>query len=84
MNALASTAYDTIHTFTLKPLEKSTRYYFTIQSEDRLANSTFDDNGGKCYTFQTTPLGSFHIWMLTGCIREPEKPRLPAWNKKRK
>ena len=45
--------YKTAHSLTLTGLTSCTPYYFQVEAEDEVGNTTFDDSGGSYYTFTT-------------------------------
>ena len=45
--------YQTAHSITLTGLANASTYFYAVDAEDEGGNSTTDDNGGACYTFDT-------------------------------
>ncbi len=50
---VSTTQYATSPVIQLTGLTPTTRYYFAVEAKDKVANTTYDNNGGQCYTFRT-------------------------------
>ncbi len=61
--ALTETAaqggYRTDHSVKLSGLAENRTYFYAVDAEDEAGNPTSDDNGGDCYSFQTTDIPSY-------------------------
>ena len=52
-SSVSGTLYETSPTVALAGLASDTTYYLAVLAEDRAGNTTYDDNGGSCYSFAT-------------------------------
>ncbi len=61
--ALTSTATEggdhTSHSIALSGLDEDSTYFFSVEATDQAANTSSDDNGGSCYTFQTPDIPNY-------------------------
>jgi hypothetical protein len=51
----SKSGYVTSHSIVLGSLSDNTTYFYAVDAEDQVGNSSTDDNGGACYSF-TTPM----------------------------
>ncbi len=55
----SNSSYDSFHEVYLAGLSDNTEYFFTVTAEDAFGNFSTNDNGGNCYSFETTNIPDY-------------------------
>ncbi|MDX1387832.1 MAG: S8 family serine peptidase [Acidobacteriota bacterium] len=58
-DTVSSLSLNTLHTVRFGGLVDDTTYFFTVEAIDEAGNTSFDDNGGACYSFTTPEIPEF-------------------------